>query len=193
VSGSRSPLAAAPVRAQGAVFQTSVSPLPDEDLASGCQYELTLTDRQRAIRGVWVIFDRGRDILQIYGDPDVRAFARRHDLALLLPFHCRAKSGTDGDLNMDPARGIGRALFAALDQFAALSGHRELASARLILLGFSGTGSLVGRFAGYAPDRVMAVVATHPGHNPLGLETIDLTPEAAAIPQFILAGSGCRS
>jgi len=57
----------------------------------------------------------------------------------------------------------------------------------LILLGFSGTGSLVGRFAGYAPDRVMAVVATHPGHNPLGLETIDLTPEAAAIPQFILA------
>ena len=156
------------------------------------RYELTLTDRQRAIRGVWVIFDRGRDILQIYGDPEVRAFAQRHDLALLLPFHCRAKSGTDGDLNMDPAKGIGRALFAALDQFAELSGHRELASARLILLGFSGTGSLVGRFAGYAPDRVMAVVATHPGHNPLGLETIDLTPEAAAIPQFILAGSTDR-
>jgi dienelactone hydrolase len=93
---------------------------------------------------------------------------------------------------MDPAKGIGRALFAALDQFAELSGHRELASARLILLGFSGTGSLVGRFAGYAPDRVMAVVATHPGHNPLGLETIDLTPEAANIPQFILAGSTDR-
>ena len=187
-----SPLAATPVRAQGAVFQTSVSPVPDEDLASACQYELTLTDRQRAIRGVWVIFDRGRDILRIYGDPEVRSFAQRHDLALMLPFHCRAKSGTDGDLNMDPARGIGRALFAALDQFAELSGHRELASARLILLGFSGTGSLVGRFAGYAPDRVMAVVATHPGHNPLGLETIDLTPEAAAIAQFILAGSTDR-
>jgi hypothetical protein len=64
-----SPLAATPVRAQGAVFQTSVSPVPDEDLASACQYELTLTDRQRAIRGVWVIFDRGRDILRIYGGP----------------------------------------------------------------------------------------------------------------------------
>ena len=111
MSGSRSPLAAAPVRAQGAVFQTSVSPLPDEDLASACQYELTLTDRQRAIRGVWVIFDRGRDILQIYGDPDVRAFARRHDLALLLPFHCRAKPGTDGDLNMD-RRGASDGLFS---------------------------------------------------------------------------------
>ena len=137
-----------------------------------------------------MIFDRGRDILRIYTDPDVQAFAQRHDLALLFPFHCRAKSGTDGDLNMDPAKGIGRALFAALGQFAELSGHRELASAKLILLGFSGTGSLVGRFAAYAPDRVLAVVATHPGHNPLGLETIDLSPEAAAIPQFILAGSG---
>jgi pimeloyl-ACP methyl ester carboxylesterase len=187
-----SPLAVPSLAAQGAVFQTSVTPLRDEDLASDCRYEITLTDRERTIRGVWVIFDRGRDILRIYADPDVRAFAQRHDLALLLPFHCRAKSGTDGDLNMDPAKGIGRALFAALGQFAELSGHRELASAKLILLGFSGTGSLVGRFAAYAPDRVLAVVATHPGHNPLGLETIDLSPEAAAIPQFILAGSTDR-
>jgi hypothetical protein len=186
------PCAESSVAAQGAVFQSSVTPLPDEDLASNCRYELTLTDRERTIRGVWVIFDRGRDILRIYADPEVRAFAQRHDLALLLPFHCRAKSGTDGDLNMDPAKGIGRALLAALGQFAELSGHRELASAKLILLGFSGTGSLVGRFAAYAPDRVLAVVATHPGHNPLGLETIDLTPKAAAIPQFILAGSTDR-
>jgi hypothetical protein len=78
----------------------------------------------------------------------------------------------DGDLNMDPSKGIGRALLAALGQFAKLSGHQELASAKLILLGFSGTGSLVGRFAAYAPDRVLAVVATHPGRNPLGLEIL---------------------
>jgi hypothetical protein len=50
----------------------------------------------------------------------------------------------------------------------------------------------VGRFAAYAPDRVLAVVATHPGHNPLGLETIELSPEAAAVPQFVLAGSTDR-
>jgi pimeloyl-ACP methyl ester carboxylesterase len=185
-------LAASPVAAHGAVFQTSVTPLAEEDLASACRYEITLADRERTIRGVWVIFERGRDMLRIYADPDVQAFARRHDLALLLPFHCRAKSGTDGDLNMDPAKGIGRALLAALGQFAKLSGHQELASAKLILLGFSGTGSLVGRFAAYAPDRVLAVVAAHPGHNPLGLETIDLSPEAAAIPQFVLAGSTDR-
>lgn len=178
--------------AHGAVFQTSVTPLPDEDLASDCRYEITLTDRRRNIRGVWVIFDRGRDMLRYYGDPDVQAFARRHDFALLLPFHCRAKSGTDGDMNMDPSQGIGRALFSALDQFAEMSRHPELAFARLILLGFSGTGSLAGRFAEYAPDRVLAVIAAHPGHNPLGLDTIDLSPRAVMIPQLILTGSTDR-
>ncbi len=180
------------VDAEGVVFQGSVTPLPDEDLASDCRYEITLTDRTRPIQGVWVIFDRGRDMLRYYGDPDVQAFARRHGWALLLPFHCSAKAGTDGDMNMDPSKGIGRALFAALTQFADLSQHPELGSAKLILLGFSGTGSLVGRFAQYAPDRVLAVIAANPGHNPLGLETIELSPKGMAIPQLIVAGSTDR-
>jgi hypothetical protein len=178
--------------AVGAVFQTSVAPQEDEDLASACRYELTLTDRSRPVRAVWVIFDRGRDMLRHYGDPDIHAFAQRHGWALLLPFHCRAKSGTDGDMNMDPAKGLGRALFSAVAQFAKISGHPELTSAKLVLLGFSGTGSLAGRFAEYAPDRVQAVIAAHPGHNPLGLETIDLSPKAMAIPQMIIAGSTDR-
>jgi hypothetical protein len=174
--------------AQGVVFQTSVAAQPNEDLASDCRYEITLTDRTRTVRGVWVIFDRGRDMLRYYGDPDVQAFAQRHDLALLLPFHCRAKSY--GDMNVDPAKGIGRALFAALTQFGQISNHPELASAKLILLGFSGTGSLVGRLAEYAPDRILAVIPTNPGHfDPLGVDTISLSPKAAAIPHMILAGS----
>jgi hypothetical protein len=180
------------VAVHGAVFQTTVAPQSDEDLALDCRYEITLTDRGRTVRGVWVIFDRGRDMLRHYGDPEIQAFAQRHDLALLLPFHCSAKSGTDGDMNMDPSKGIGRALFSALTQFAGVSGHPELASAKLILLGFSGTGSLVGRFAEYAPDRVLAVIAAHPGHNPLGVDTIDLSLRAAAIPQLILTGSTDR-
>jgi dienelactone hydrolase len=178
--------------AQGATFQGSVAPLPNEDLASDCTYEITLADRTRPVQAVWVIFDRGRDMLRYYGDPDVQAFARRHDWALLFPFHCRAKAGTDGDMNMDPAKGIGRALFSALDQFADISRHPELASAKIILLGFSGTGSLAGRFAEYAPDRVLAVVAAHAGHNPLGLETIALSRKAMAIPQLVIAGSTDR-
>ena len=84
------PAAAAP----GIVFQTSVAPQADEDLASACRYEITLMDPSRPVRGVWVIFDRGRDMLRYYGDPDVQAFAQRHDLALMLPFHCARKIPT---------------------------------------------------------------------------------------------------
>jgi dienelactone hydrolase len=180
--------------AQGMAFQTSVAPQADEDLRSACRYEITLMDPSRAVRGVWVIFDRGRDMLRYYGDPDVQAFAERHDLALMLPFHCGSKSSdTGGDMNVDPSKGIGRALFSALTQFAESSGHPELANAKLILLGFSGTGSLVGRFAEYAPDRVQAVIASNPGHfEPLGVDTIALSPKAAAIPQLVLAGSADR-
>jgi hypothetical protein len=143
---------------QGAVFQTSVVPQPDEDLAAACRYEITLMNPSRRVQGVWVIFERSRDMLLYYQNADVRAFARRHDLALLFPFHCQSKSPeTAGDMNVEPSKGIGRALFSALIQLAETSSRPELASAKMILLGFSGTGSLVGRLAGFAPDRVLAV------------------------------------
>ena len=127
---------------QVAIFETSVAPRADEDIAEACRYEMTVTAPSRRIKGVWVIFERSLGTLQYYRDTDVRAFARRHDLALLFPFHCRSKSDTSGDINVDPRRGLGRTLFAALAQLAERSGHPELASAKLILLGFSGTGSL---------------------------------------------------
>ena len=93
-------------------------------------------------------------------------------------------------MNVDPSKGIGRALFSALTQLAQTSSHPELASAKLILLGFSGTGSLVGRLAEFAPDRVLAVIPTDPGHfDPLGVDTIRLSSKAVAIPQLILTGS----
>jgi hypothetical protein len=180
----------AAIAAQELVFQTSVIPQQDEDLAAPCRYEITLTNPSRTIQGVWVIFERSRDMLEYYRDADVRTFARRHDLALLFPFHCRSRSETGGDINVDPSKGIGRALFAALTQLAQSSAHAELASAQLILLGFSGTGSLVGRLAEFAPDRILAVIPTDPGHfDPLGVDTISLSLRALAIPHLILTGS----
>ena len=181
----------AAIAAPGVVFQTSVAPQGDEDLASPCRYEITLLDPSRTIQGVWVIFERGRDMLRYYGDPDIQAFARRHDLALMLPFHCASKLPVlAGDMNTDPSKGLGRALFSALGQFAESTHHPELASAKLLFLGFSGTGALVGRFPGYAPDRVIAVIASDPGHGEdFGVNTIELSKHAAAVPQLILAGS----
>jgi dienelactone hydrolase len=178
----------------GVVLQTSVTPQAGDDLAADCRYELTVLDPAKPIKAVWVIFDRGRDMLRYYGDPDVHAFALRHDWALLLPFHCPAKSyegrPEKGEMHMDPAQGLGRALFAALTQLAERARHPELTTSPLILLGFSGTGSLVARFTGYAPERIAAVIASGPGHfEPLGMDTIDLASAASAIPQLVIAGS----
>ena len=181
-------LTASNAAAQGVLFQTTVVPKPDEDLLGDCRYEITIPNPDRPIRAVWVIFDRGRDMLRYYGDPEVQAFAYRKHLALLLPFHCRAKGYEDMDV--DPSKGIGRALFTALEQLAKSSGHPELAPARLILSGFSGTGSLVARLAGYAPDRVIAAIPGNPSQfDPLGMDTVILSHEALAVPQLILAGS----
>jgi hypothetical protein len=176
--------------AQSLVFETSVSPQSGEDLAGACRYEITLMDPSQTVRAVWVIFERSRDTLEYYKDVDVRAFARRHNLALLFPFHCRSRSETGGDMNVDPSQGIGRALLAALSQLAETSGHAELGAAKMILLGFSGTGALVGRLAEFAPDRMLAIIPTAPGqYVPLGMDTIHLSPKALAIPQLILVGS----
>src|SRR5438046_795232 len=87
-------------------------------------------------------------------------------------------------------KGIGPRAFSALAQFAETSRHPELASTNVFLLGFSGTGALVGRFPEYAPDRVLAVIASDPGHGEsFGVDTINLSKKAAAVPQLILVGS----
>ena len=175
----------------GVVFQTSVTPAANEDAAGACGYELTLLDPARTVRGVWVIFDRGRDMLRYYGDPDVAAFARAHDLALLLAFHCPGRNPdvTNGDIDVEPAKGLGPLLFRALDQFATVAKHPELAAAKVVLLGFSGTGVLVARFPDYAPERVLAVITANAGHfDPVGLDTIRLSPRASAVPQLVIAG-----
>ena len=120
--------------APGIVFQTSVAPQTDEDLASPCRYEVTLIDPSRIVRGVWVIFDRSRDMLRYYGDPDVRAFARAPRFRASVFVSLRVEiAGLERDMNMDPSKGMGRALFSALSQFAESSGHPELASAKVFL------------------------------------------------------------
>jgi hypothetical protein len=172
-------------------FQTSVAPLSDETLAGPCKYDLSLPAGRRPIRAVWVTFDRGLDIMKFYSDPDVVAFARRHDLALMMPHQCPAKNVPGGprEMDMNPSHGIGRALFAALNQFALQTGHSELSSAKLILLGFSGTGALFAHFVGYAPDRIVASIPTNAGHyDPVGIDNVQLPPPALAVPELVVTG-----
>lgn len=174
-------------------YETTVAPLPAENLAAPCRYEMTLAAGGRTVRAAWITFDRGRDIMKFYSDPEVLAFARRHDLALVMPHQCPAKDAPGDDMDMDPKHGIGRALFTALGQFATASGHPELANAKLILLGFSGTGALFAHFVGFASDRVVASVVTNPGHfDPVGIDNVQLSRVARLVPQLIMVGGADR-
>jgi hypothetical protein len=172
-------------------YSTTVQPRPGENFAEPCHYDMTLPAPHRTIRAVWVTFDRGRDIMKFYSDPEVVAFARRHSLALMMPRQCFAKDapGVPPEMDMDPSHGVGRALFTALEQFAQQTDHPELSSAKLILLGFSGTGALFSHFVGYAPARVVGAVLAGPGHyDPVGMDNVRLSSSAIGVPELIIVG-----
>jgi hypothetical protein len=170
--------------------ETVVTPLATEDIAGPCHYSLRYSQANRRIRGVWLIFDRGRDVHDLASDPDVLAFARHFDLALLMQSHCPGKLPADHeDMNMEPSEGLGPSLLRALNQFAQDTKHSELSKAYLILLGFSGAGPLSGRFIAEYPNRILAGILSAPGHfPPQGINTVAMDHEAQQIPELIIAG-----
>lgn len=170
-------------------WRTRVIPLPDEEILQPCEYRMVIPGANSAVKAAWVVFDRGQDYSNWYEDRQVRAFAEAQRLALVLAMHCRSKERED--MVVLPERGVGRALFAALDQLAAASGHSEVASVGIIALGWSGAGSLVGRLAGYRPARYVAGIAYAPGqYEPLGMDTIELSADALRSPQLVIANGG---
>jgi hypothetical protein len=151
-----------------------------------CEYELTLRDANKPAKAVLVILERGWQVGNLYFDSEVIAFAERHDLALILARHCRAKA--EEDMDSIPEHGLGRALLQSLKNFAQAANHPELAEASLILFSFSGGGSTVARMVAYAPERILAAIEYAPGHRePIGIDTVDLPEAALAVPQFIIA------
>ncbi len=163
-----------------------VSPLPDEEILRPCEYRMALPDDDRPIRAVWTIFDRGQDYLKWFEDRQIRAFAREHQLGLVLAAQCRSKERED--MIVKPETGVGPALFRALDQFAEAASRPELKTAGIIAMGWSGAGSLVARLAGYRPERYVAGIAYAPGqYEPLGMDTIELSNQAIGNPQLIIA------
>ncbi|MBV9745484.1 MAG: hypothetical protein JO099_17115, partial [Acidobacteriia bacterium] len=144
------------------------------------------------MRAVWITYDRGFDIAKYYSDSEVRAFAHKQAIALMLARQCPAKSpptGERGEMDMDMSRGVARSIFVALHDFARQSGHDEISSAKLIVMGFSGTGAMFGHFVRYAPDRVVAAILANPGQTePYGMKEMNLEPAALAVPEFIIAG-----
>jgi len=174
------------VAARTEQYRTYVAPTSDETMEKPCEYELTLRDASHPVKGVFVVIERGWQVGNLYFDPDVAAFAKQFDLALVLARHCRAK--TEEDMDIIPAHGVGRALLEALNHFAEVSHHSELADSKLILFSFSGGGSFVARMVAYAPERMLAAVEYAPGHRePIGIDTVLLPKKALSVPQFIIA------
>jgi hypothetical protein len=169
--------------------RTTVAPLVNEDILNPCEYRLAIPDSSHSVRAIWTIFERGPDSIRWYQDLEVRQFARESRLALMLAMQCRSKERED--MIVEPAKGIGRALLTAVDQFAETEHRPELKKVRLILLGWSGAASLVGRMAGYRPNRYLAGIEYAPGqYDPLGMDTIDLSGSAIGAPQLIISSGG---
>ncbi len=170
-------------------FKTTVTPLESEEILKPCEYRMVIPNAAHPVRAVWAIWDRGMDFVYWYYDADVRALAREFDLALVLPAHCRSKERED--MIVLPEKGVGRAFFTALDQFAAAEYRPELARVAVIHIGWSGAGSLAARMAGYRSARYLAGIDYAPGqYEPLGMDTIELPAEALRAPQLIIANGG---
>jgi predicted esterase len=167
-------------------YRTYVAPTSAETMQRPCEYELTLRDASKPVKAVFVVIERGWQVGNLYFDPDVTGFAERHDIALMLARHCRAK--TKEDMDIIPEHGIGRALLQSLNQFAQLTHHPELAESKLILFSFSGGGSMVARMVAYTPERILAAIGYAPGHRePIGIDTVELPEASLSVPQFIIA------
>jgi len=177
---------AIPCLARTLQYRTYVVPRPNENVQGNCEYQLTIPDAEYPVSAVLVVFERGWQFGNLYFDPHVTAFAAKHRMATMLAQHCRSKEREDMDVV--PEHGIGRALLTALDQLAKNAQHPELARSKLVLLGFSGAGSLVARMTAYVPERILAGIEYSPSqYDPLGMDTIELPDSALIVPQLIIA------
>jgi hypothetical protein len=171
----------------GDFSQTSVTRLTGEDLAWNCTYDLTVfTPPQVPLKAVLVIFDRG-DSYTLFDDPDVQQFAQNHQLAMLFPHECNAASYPD--IQADAARGPGRSLFAALTQFAAATGHPELATANLLVFGFSAAGVLTATLSNYAPDRILGAMEYADGSAYLNIAALPIPTPVLGIPTLLMGNA----
>lgn len=171
--------------------KTIVQPLDGEEILKPCEYQLFVPHAAEPVRAVWTIWDRGQDYLKWFHDAEVRRFAGEFRLALVLAAHCRSKERED--MIVIPEKGVGRALFTALDQFADSEKRPELRRVAVIHMGWSGAGSLAARMAGYRTERYLAGIDYAPGqYDPLGMDTIELDRSAIRAPQLIVANGADR-
>lgn len=168
-----------------ATISTTVAPLATDDLSGPCSYEVPISTNPATQNAVLVIFERG-DSLQLFEDPSVQQMALDLHITTVFAHQCNAISY--GDLQSNASKGPARALVTALGQFAVTTHHPELATAPVILYGFSAAGALAMTMTEAKPDRVLGAIAYAPGSAHLNLQDLPLI-SAAGIPMLILANA----
>jgi poly(3-hydroxybutyrate) depolymerase len=114
-----------------------------------------------------------------------QAFATRNKLAIIA---CRFtdKQHDQGYIEdyVNVSHGSGQALLDAIDHFAARSGHKEIASAPMLLWGMSAGGQFNYEMAVWKPEKIAAFIV-----NKGGIYYTALTPrETRAIPAMLFIG-----
>jgi len=181
-------LACGSAMAQLPEYKATIAPRAGENVAQPCDYRALFPAGDRKVRAAWVTYDRGPDITSFYSDPEVMAFAKRNDLAMVLAIQCPAKHASEqGEMDMYPEHGLGRSLFSALTKIGMESHQAELGNAKLIVLGFSGTGAYFGHFVAFAPSRVLAAILTNPGTDDPNKLAAGLLPKVSCL-HFWCAG-----
>jgi hypothetical protein len=135
-------------------------------LQIGVTYTLWVPDGIRTVRAV-IVHQHGASIPAAQAgatsayDLHWQALAKKWDCVLLGPSYRVLNDAIDltpggAELWFDPRRGSERAFLRALDEFAAKSGHKEIATAPWCLWGHSGGGIWSDVMGTLHPERVLA-------------------------------------
>jgi hypothetical protein len=136
------------------------------ELQIGATYTLWIPDGIRTVRAV-IVHQHGASIPAAQAgatsayDLHWQALAKKWDCVLLGPSYHVLNNAIDltpggAELWFDPRRGSERAFLRALDEFAAKSGHKEIATAPWCLWGHSGGGIWSDVMGALHPERVLA-------------------------------------
>jgi hypothetical protein len=136
------------------------------ELQLGATYTLWIPDGVQTVRAV-IVHQHGASIPAAQAgatsayDLHWQALAKKWDCVLLGPSYRVLNDAIDltpggAELWFDPRQGSDRVFLRALDEFAAKSGHAEIASAPWCLWGHSGGGIWANVMSMLHPDRVLA-------------------------------------
>jgi dienelactone hydrolase len=146
-------------------------------------FHLWLPDHAGPVRGVAVVLDGFNvDGRHLAGRAQWQNFARDHSLALVACYF-KTDDLSTGLTYSQAEYGSGRALLAGLAALGKVSGHPEMESVPLFLLGFSAGGQFSYSFACFCPERTAAFVS-----NKGGVYLTPATDAARAIPGLFIMG-----